>query len=96
MADSRAFFIRVDFRLQLSATDYGNFLANEPLPLSTATIGDKVGCRGGGGGGVMWGADSSGRRRKSLWQSLIIFEPTPWNRWRRLWITLRESTRQHW
>lgn len=32
----------VDFRLQLSATDYGNFLANEPLPLSTATIGDKV------------------------------------------------------
>lgn len=35
----------LDFRLQLSATDYGNFLANEPLPLSTATIGDKV-CRG--------------------------------------------------
>ncbi|KAI5455296.1 H(+)-transporting V0 sector ATPase subunit d [Naganishia albida] len=31
-----------DFRLQLSATDYGNFLANEPLPLSTATIGDKA------------------------------------------------------
>jgi V-type H+-transporting ATPase subunit d len=34
--------IGIDFRLQLSATDYGNFLANEPLPLSTATIGDKV------------------------------------------------------
>ncbi len=31
-----------DFRLQLSATDYGNFLANEPLPLSTAVIADKV------------------------------------------------------
>lgn len=31
-----------DFRLQLSATDYGNFLANEPPPLSTATIADKV------------------------------------------------------
>jgi hypothetical protein len=33
-----------DFRLQLSATDYGNFLANEPLPISTATIADKVSC----------------------------------------------------
>jgi len=33
-----------DFRLQLSATDYGNFLANEPLPLSTAVIAEKV-CR---------------------------------------------------
>lgn len=33
---------RLDFRLQLSATDYGNFLANEPLPLSTATIADKA------------------------------------------------------
>lgn len=32
----------VDFRLQLSSTDYGNFLANEPLPLSTAAIADKV------------------------------------------------------
>lgn len=31
-----------DFRLQLSSTDYGNFLANEPLPLSTAAIADKV------------------------------------------------------
>ncbi len=31
-----------DFRLQLSSTDYGNFLANEPLPLSTATIADKA------------------------------------------------------
>ncbi|KAK8844654.1 hypothetical protein IAR55_006501 [Kwoniella newhampshirensis] len=30
------------FRLQLSSTDYGNFLANEPLPLSTATIADKA------------------------------------------------------
>ncbi|WVQ82565.1 hypothetical protein IAT38_004694 [Cryptococcus sp. DSM 104549] len=31
-----------DFRLQLSSTDYGSFLANEPLPLSTATIADKA------------------------------------------------------
>ncbi|TCD65107.1 H(+)-transporting V0 sector ATPase subunit d [Steccherinum ochraceum] len=27
-----------DFRTQLSATDYGNFLANESLPISTSTI----------------------------------------------------------
>lgn len=32
----------IDFRLQLSSTDYGSFLANEPLPISTATIADKV------------------------------------------------------
>ena len=32
----------VDFRTQLSATDYGNFLANEPLPISTSTISDKA------------------------------------------------------
>ncbi|GLB38314.1 putative vacuolar ATPase is responsible for acidifying a variety of intracellular compartments in eukaryotic cells [Lyophyllum shimeji] len=31
-----------DFRTQLSTTDYGNFLANEPLPLSTSTISDKA------------------------------------------------------
>ncbi|KII90766.1 hypothetical protein PLICRDRAFT_697248 [Plicaturopsis crispa FD-325 SS-3] len=31
-----------DFRTQLSSTDYGNFLANEPLPLSTSTIADKA------------------------------------------------------
>lgn len=31
-----------DFRTQLSATDYGNFLANEPLPISTATITEKA------------------------------------------------------
>ncbi|KAF4577180.1 H(+)-transporting V0 sector ATPase subunit d [Pleurotus pulmonarius] len=31
-----------DFRTQLSATDYGNFLANEPLPLSTSTIADRA------------------------------------------------------
>ena len=31
-----------DFRTQLSATDYGNFLANEPSPLSTSTIADKA------------------------------------------------------
>ena len=33
---------RIDFRTQLSATDYGNFLANEPLPISTATIAEKA------------------------------------------------------
>lgn len=47
------FWDPVDFRLQLSATDYGNFLANEPLPLSTATIGDKVGLITWGDGGVL-------------------------------------------
>ncbi|KAG7443020.1 ATPase, V0 complex, subunit D [Guyanagaster necrorhizus] len=31
-----------DFRTQLAATDYGNFLANEPLPISTSTITDKA------------------------------------------------------
>jgi V-type H+-transporting ATPase subunit d len=32
--------------LQLSATDYGNFLANESLPLSTAVIAEKVSTEG--------------------------------------------------
>ncbi len=27
-----------DLKLQLSSTDYGNFLANEPSPVSTSTI----------------------------------------------------------
>ncbi|OSD07257.1 ATPase V0 complex subunit D [Trametes coccinea BRFM310] len=31
-----------DFWTQLSATDYGNFLANEPLPISTSTISDRA------------------------------------------------------
>jgi V-type H+-transporting ATPase subunit d len=31
-----------DFRMQLSATDYGTFLANEPLPISTSTISEKA------------------------------------------------------
>jgi ATP synthase (C/AC39) subunit len=35
-------FLFPDFRTQLSATDYGNFLANEPLPISTSTISDKA------------------------------------------------------
>ena len=39
----RSFFsLPPDFRTQLSATDYGNFLANEPLPISTSTISDKA------------------------------------------------------
>ena len=28
--------------MQLSSTDYGNFLANEPSPISTSTINDKA------------------------------------------------------
>lgn len=35
-------FLGTDFRTQLSATDYGNFLSNEPLPISTSTIADKA------------------------------------------------------
>ncbi|KAJ1025258.1 hypothetical protein NDA13_004076 [Ustilago tritici] len=31
-----------DFKMQLSATDYGNFLQNEPWPISTSTIADKA------------------------------------------------------
>lgn len=31
-----------DLRTQLASTDYGNFLANEPSPVSTATIADKA------------------------------------------------------
>lgn len=34
--------VHEDFRTQLSSTDYGNFLANEPLPISTSTIADKA------------------------------------------------------
>ncbi|KAK4702004.1 V-type H+-transporting ATPase subunit d, partial [Phenoliferia sp. Uapishka_3] len=31
-----------DFRMQLAATDYGNFLANETPPISTSTIAEKA------------------------------------------------------
>ena len=31
-----------DLRTQLASTDYGNFLANEPSPISTSTIGEKA------------------------------------------------------
>ncbi|KAI5478007.1 V-type H+-transporting ATPase subunit AC39, partial [Pseudohyphozyma bogoriensis] len=31
-----------DFKMQLTATDYGNFLANEPSPISTSTIAEKA------------------------------------------------------
>jgi V-type H+-transporting ATPase subunit d len=31
-----------DLRTQLASTDYGNFLANEPSPISTSAIGDKT------------------------------------------------------
>ena len=32
----------VDLKLQLAATDYGNFLQNEPSPLATTTIAEKA------------------------------------------------------
>lgn len=41
-ADARPCAAAVDFKMQLSATDYGNFLANEPSPISTSTIADKA------------------------------------------------------
>ena len=31
-----------DMRMQLSATDYGNFLANEPSPLTTSAIANRA------------------------------------------------------
>lgn len=31
--------------MQLTATDYGNFLANEPSPISTSTIAEKATAR---------------------------------------------------
>lgn len=31
-----------DFKLQLTSTDYGNFLANETPPISTSTIAEKA------------------------------------------------------
>ena len=37
------FLKKKDLKLQLSSTDYGNFLQNEPSPLSTSTIAEK--CR---------------------------------------------------
>ena len=32
----------LDFKLQLTSTDYGNFLANETPPISTSTIAEKA------------------------------------------------------
>jgi V-type H+-transporting ATPase subunit d len=32
----------IDFKLQLTSTDYGNFLANETPPVSTSTIAEKA------------------------------------------------------
>jgi V-type H+-transporting ATPase subunit d len=32
----------LDLKLQLSSTDYGNFLANETPPISTSTIAEKA------------------------------------------------------
>ena len=34
--------LMTDLRTQLASTDYGNFLANEPTPISTSTIGEKA------------------------------------------------------
>jgi hypothetical protein len=41
-AFGKAHLTHPDLKTQLSATDYGNFLANEPSPLSTATISDRA------------------------------------------------------
>lgn len=38
----RALIAKADIKLQLSATDYGSFLANEPSPLATSTIAEKA------------------------------------------------------
>lgn len=38
----KVLILPADLRTQLSATDYGNFLANEPSPLSTTTISEKA------------------------------------------------------
>ena len=38
----RSYLSSADFRTQLSTTDYGNFLANEPSPVSTSTIAEKA------------------------------------------------------
>lgn len=35
-------YLTLDLKLQLSATDYGNFLANEPSPISTSTVAEKA------------------------------------------------------
>ncbi len=40
--DSFELLTPVDLKLQLSSTDYGNFLQNEPSPLSTTTIAEKA------------------------------------------------------
>ena len=32
----------IDLRLQLSSTDYGNFLQNEPSPIATTVIAEKA------------------------------------------------------
>ena len=34
--------LSTDFKLQLTSTDYGNFLANETPPVSTSTIAEKA------------------------------------------------------
>lgn len=35
-------FIFLDLKLHLQSTDYGNFLANEPSPLTVSVIDDKL------------------------------------------------------
>ena len=35
-------FFYTDLKLHLQSTDYGNFLANEPSPLTVSTIDDKL------------------------------------------------------
>lgn len=40
--DVRSFFFIKDLRLQLGATDYGSLLQNEPSPIATSTIAEKL------------------------------------------------------
>ena len=35
-------FVFSDLKLHLAGTDYGNFLANEPSPISVSTLDDKL------------------------------------------------------
>jgi V-type H+-transporting ATPase subunit d len=37
--------LSVDFKMQLTATDYGNFLANETPPIATSTISERATAR---------------------------------------------------
>lgn len=42
LKDVKLILILVDLRLQLGATDYGTLLQNEPSPIATSTINEKL------------------------------------------------------